>query len=477
MNDNQFDKIENTKVYLQSSRNRKLYPKLHYPITHLLDEFNRQRLRLKADRNIPRFKYSLIILSIGLFVGIVFFQLHIRIYNSTFGPFHVNLNDFIHHVNAFQKNFSYTSFLGRKEYFQVELGENNVLNSLDKYSTIRQYFDPVTRRYHIATYKRIKNPSIYVKLPTPSQSRYHIHFPFHFMSYSISTLRCIVKNLPSNSRDTYQTWFEKSEYVRYIEDQYRRNSTDFNKAVLTKCGILIGYLFWPKGEKVFTSTDQHRFSADDIALNMTHQYFSPYLYFIIGLIFTWLFVKSFFYLMRYLIIRIRCDYLHKFGICSWPLKILPAVAEDLWLLNIDAPIFEQLIRFDEYLTKSQNKYDNRLAIIKNDEDYLFVVILMIDLHEKLNFDDRSSPFVICPVTDIQKMTFYNGICYGSSQSWIPWPAEVSEERNYSTWLHDELMEISTIYRTKYVIFFVQTFSVDLIFFMDKIEIIIIAFLF
>ncbi|CAF2115355.1 unnamed protein product [Rotaria magnacalcarata] len=418
-------------------------------MTHRLDEFNRQRLRLKGNRDVHHFKYSSTILLVIMLVGMIFFQLHIRIYNSIFGPFHFNLIDFAQHVNAYQNNYSYVSLLGRKEYVQLELGENMFLDPISKYAIIKQYFDRITRNYHIATYKRIRKPSIYVKLPTASQSRYHTRLPFHFKSYTIRTLQCIVRSLPSNSADTYQTWVEKSEYVRYIDDQYTKNSTEFNEAVLTKCGVLIGYLYRPKGEIVFTASNQYQFATEDLALNMTHQYFSPYLYVILGLIFMWLFLKSLFYLMRYLSIRLRCDYLHKAGILSWPLKLLPSVAEELWLLNIDGSLFEQLIKLDEYLERSEHKYNNRLAIIENDEHYLFVVLLRISLDENIDADDKSSPFIICPVTDIHKITYYQGIYYGLDESLLPWPISANYVENYSTWLHDILMEISEVYRTRY----------------------------
>ncbi|CAF1299241.1 unnamed protein product [Rotaria magnacalcarata] len=445
----QFTTIQNTMIYLHSYRNRRLYPRSHYPMTHRLDEFNRLRLRLKGSINVHHFKCSSIIFLAVVLIGMIFFQLHIRIYNSIFGPFHFNLIDFAQHVNTYQNNYSYLSFLGRKEYIQLELGENMFLDPISKYTIIKQYFDRITRNYHIATYKRLRKPSIYVKLPTASQSRYHTRLPFHFKSYTIPTLQCIVRNLPSNSADTYRTWVEKFEYVRYIDDQYTKNSTEFNKAVLTKCGVLIGYLYRPKGEIVFTASNQYKFATEDLALNTTHQYFSPYLYVILGLLFMGLFLKSLFDLMRFLCIRLRCDYLHKVGILPWPLKLLPDVAEELWLLNIDGSLFEQLIKFDEYLERSEHKYNNRLAVIENDQHDLFVVLLRINSDKDLDVADKSSPFIICPVTDIHKIKYYQGICYGSDESLLPWPTLVNYVENYSAWLHDILMEISEIYKTRY----------------------------
>ncbi|CAF4832897.1 unnamed protein product, partial [Rotaria sp. Silwood2] len=71
---------------------------------------------------------------------------------------------------------------------------------------------------------------------------------------------------------------------------------------------------------------------------------------------------------------------------------------------------------------------------------------MMNIHEKLDVDNKSSPFIICPITDINKITYYGGIYYGSDQSLIPWPTLPTYEQNYATWLHETLMEISEFYR-------------------------------
>lgn len=454
----QFITTQNTGIYLQSTRNRQLYSKLYYRFTHFFDEFNRQRLRLKGSKDVHHFKYSSFVF-LSMLIGTVFFQLHIPIFNSMFGPFHFNLGDFIQHVNTYKEGSTFISLLWRKEYIQVELGENSILNALDRYSIIQQYSDLSTRRDHIATYRRLRIPCIYVKFPSMSQKRSHIRFPFHFMSYSIQTLQCIVRHLPSNSAVIYRTWSEKSDYIRYINKEYANNATKFNKAVLEKCGVFIGYLYRLKDEKAFVKAAEYKFADDDLALNMTHQYFSPYLYFIISLVFIWLFVKSLFYLMRSLIIRLRCDYLHALGILSWPLEILPSVANELLLLNNNVSLFEQLIKFDEYLQKSEHKLGDRIAIIENNQHHLFVILFKIKLNDKINIDDESAPFIICPVTNIQKITFHEGICYstGTELSWIPWPIYGDDEHNYSSWLHDELMEVSPFYRSRCIIFIVLFF--------------------
>jgi hypothetical protein len=76
------------------------------------------------------------------------------------------------------------------------------------------------------------------------------------------------------------------------------------------------------------------------------------------------------------------------------------------------------------------------------------VILKLNLNDRLNINDQSSPFIICPVTDVEKITQYGGICYGKDSSWIRWPATTANEQNYAGWLHEQLMEISGVYKQR-----------------------------
>jgi hypothetical protein len=75
------------------------------------------------------------------------------------------------------------------------------------------------------------------------------------------------------------------------------------------------------------------------------------------------------------------------------------------------------------------------------------LLLNINLNERVfKIFDESSPFIICPVTDIQKITRYGGICYEKYQSWIPWPARINNELNYAEWLYEQLMNISDVHK-------------------------------
>ena len=291
---------------------------------------------------------------------------------------------------------------------------------------------------------------IYVKLPTRTQKYIHTRFPFHFQSYSISALKCIVKYLPFDSMLTYRTWIEKSDYVNYINEQYEKNPTQFNMAVLTKCGILIGFLYRPFGEQAFLPTRKREFHVSDIALNVTRQYCSIYLLAICGLIFIWLLCKSLFYLILYVQNIVRLKLSIKFGLFSYPLDLSKDVLDELYLLNMNVPFYQQLLKLDEFIQGNRSHCNNQLYIIENCDKQLFVVLLRKKINEELNAEEQLSPFIICPVTDICKITELRGICYGEELSWIPWPIMSPNEQNYSDWLHEELMQISQVYSERYV---------------------------
>jgi hypothetical protein len=216
--------------------------------------------------------------------------------------------------------------------------------------------------------------------------------------------------------------------------------------VLTKCGILIGYLYRPMYEKAFLPTKEHTFYKSDIALDVTRQYYSFYSLLIGILIFLWLFCKAAFYLTIFLTNIIRFKFFHKYGILSFPLVLFQDVLDELWLLNIDDSPHEQLLQLDKFIQRSNHKFNNQLFIIEDNFEQLFVVLLRRNLYENIIAANNVSPFIICSVTDIRKIVQYGGICYGEDLSWIPWPSTTTEEQNYSEWLHEELMQISEHYK-------------------------------
>lgn len=103
------------------------------------------------------------------------------------------------------------------------------------------------------------------------------------------------------------------------------------------------------------------------------------------------------------------------------------------------------------IQSTKHKFQNHLFVIENQFDELFVVLLRVHLHEIVLLEENVSPFIICPVTNINKLVEETGICYGIDSSWIPWTSIMTYEHNYSNWLHLTLMEISVHYKEQYVI--------------------------
>jgi hypothetical protein len=216
--------------------------------------------------------------------------------------------------------------------------------------------------------------------------------------------------------------------------------------VLTKCGILIGYLYRPIYDKAFLPTREYEFKANDIAFDATRQYGSFYGLLLCTLIFIGLFLKSLIYFLIYLSNIIRFKLFHRIGFLSVPLNISETIIEELWLLSIDDYPHKQLLKFDEFIYQSEYKFHNQLFIIENDSGHLFVVLFDRPIENVSFLDNDISPFVICPVNDIKRIVLSEGICYGDDLSWIPWPYTLPQEENSSEWLHTYLMEISEDYK-------------------------------
>jgi hypothetical protein len=159
-------------------------------------------------------------------------------------------------------------------------------------------------------------------------------------------------------------------------------------------------------------------------------------------------VSGIYHLFVYLLRWIRVRYLHPRGIFPFPLEFSADLVKELHLLNSDDPVEEQLIQLDSYLEWSEHRFQNRIFVIENDAQHLFVLFLQFNLNgpfSQMPIDE--TPVVICPVTDIQRIVHRQGICYGPDASWIPWPMGIVFSReNYSVWLHQALMQTSDHYR-------------------------------
>ena len=432
-----------TSFVLHSKRHRQLYPESRYPLTHLVDRQTVARRCLHQATFLRRGIYSLVSsLALTLFVC-GFFRTHVYLYNQLLGPFHVDRKALAIHVHNYDQN---AWLPWRKEYFQVELDEDNIQNPASSVDTIRRFSDPRSRQRHVATYKRVSKPWMYVKLPTRTVTYFHRRFPFDFRLFTTSTLRCIVKRLVSDSDTNLNRWVEKAEYVQFINEEYAHNATRFNSLVLSKCGILVGYLYRPVHELAFLPTRDHTFYTSDMALDVTRAYASTIFLFVQSFLVVALFLSGIYHLFVYLSVLIRVRYLHLRGIFSFPLEFSSDLVEELYLLNSDDPVEEQLLQLDSYIQRSEHRFQNQMFVIENDLQHCFVVSLPANLNA-LRTDD--TPFRICPVTDIQSIVHDRGICYGQHSSWIPWPSAFADSpQNYSEWLREVLLEASDHYRAQ-----------------------------
>lgn len=438
-------KVKQEVFYLHSKINRHRYPSSKYPLTHLLDHQSIERRRLKHVEYFKNGRFSLVGLMMFTLISAIIFQWSNYVYNVFYGPFHVNLEQFIEHVTIYKDD---SSWFWRKEYFQTELGEDNIQNQVPKYESSQKNSDLRAAQKHIATFKNLKIPKILVKLPDFKNEYVQKKFPFDFSSHSFSTLQCIVGNMPSNSIFIQETWMDKSYYVEHINKKYSENPFKFNAAVLTKCGALIGYLYKPVNEKVFILNMSYKLHASNLTFDATRSYYSPDKLTIGGVIFVLLLLRFSFGVIVYMSNIIRFKLFSKYRLLSFPLDLLPDVLDQLSLLNIDGSPYVQLLQLDEFIQQYVHRCNSQVYVIKNHLAQLFVIILRKNSSQSLSATDILSPFIILPVSEIRKITEDGGICYGESFSWTPWPTMHQYIPHCSSWLHEKLMQISEDYNLK-----------------------------
>lgn len=364
-----------TSFVLHSETHRRLYPASQFPLTHFVDRQNVARQCFERRSFLrPAFYWFLSCFVFTLFVC-AFFRTHLYLYNEFSGPFHVNHEALEGHVTNYNKH-SWCQF--RREYFQVELGGDNIRNPASSAETIRVVSDPETRRNHIATFEKVYRLSIYVKLPTRSMEYFHRRFPFDFRLFNLSTLKCVAKRLISDSNNTHAQWLDKSDYVSFIDGEYARNSTRFNSLVLSKCGVLVGYLYRSVYEIAFNGSRKHDFYPTTVAFDVSSAHASTLSLLFQSFLCMMLFLRGIYSLSIYLVVFIRGRCLHPRGISSFHLEFSADLVEELYLLNSDAPVEQQSLQLDSYLARSEHRFRNRMFIIENDAQHMFVLFLQVN---------------------------------------------------------------------------------------------------
>lgn len=415
------------------------------PLIELFERIHIQHHNQEQTERIEHFKHTFIYLLLCA-VGTFSLQFHIQMYNALVGPFHLNRDQFVTHLQIYNQNLSSARsrwFSLHQEYLQVEIGEKYVESG--QVNLLHVFDDEYTRKKILASLHRIKEPIIidnirpnrlFVKFPATEQRHNHIRHPYRFQSFTIRTLRCIVRHLRVPSSE-YGTWLEKSMYTRTIEVHYRQNATFFNTVVVPPCGILIGYLYRPKGEMAYLphSHVAYEFRQFDVAFDASTPYY-PYVAFIVGgIMLIWLLLKSLFYLIVYLVYRIR----------RIKLVVSSSVQTHLKELGIDSlQVMSDLL----LKTSDEDNYRHRFFIIRKQH----LIMFNIDMNEHnprtLGQFYSQQPFIGISVSSITKV-LSDGFLINdkNEQKWIAFPMTPRRMGDKEAeWLHNRMMLISKQYR-------------------------------
>ncbi|CAF3156350.1 unnamed protein product [Rotaria socialis] len=200
---------------------------------------------------------------VHLFISIaitIIFRFPNALYNSWNVPFVMNLKQFRDHLETnynlldFWGLLSFHSILFQPQYLQVELGIGTIAS--DASTVYTGYSEYIWSESLKTTFDRVVEPTIntpnmtlYIKFAANGQSYADLQYPYRFQSFSITTLRCIVKQIGIPARQ-FLNWPEKQLYTKSIEEIYQRNPSLINKTVIKRCGILLGYLYGPSTESI-----------------------------------------------------------------------------------------------------------------------------------------------------------------------------------------------------------------------------------
>jgi len=171
-------------------------------------------------------------------------------YNAWQGPFPMNFIEFrtyietpVYGLDDYNATYFLRQLFFPSEYVQVELGENIISESIN--NTYYLYENAQSDGKLVSIFNQLVERSIdtekfcvFVNFPEYDQSYWKIPHPYNFQSFHLKTLQCIVKQL-----NISEQWSDKSIYINHIKEIYNENIELFNKEVIKKCGILIGYRY------------------------------------------------------------------------------------------------------------------------------------------------------------------------------------------------------------------------------------------
>ncbi|CAF1523742.1 unnamed protein product [Adineta steineri] len=414
------------------------------PCSSLLLRIHHQRLEDARNKHLKNIKKHIINLFI-YFLLLLIFQCHNRIYNSLKGPFPMNLKQFHDHLETNYNLFGYKSlfsfhwFRFQLDYIQLDLGENKI--DENNKNSLRVFYGHHSHGQLLYKFHHVIEPSIdtssmqlYIKFNAYEQSDLGKVYSYDFQSFSIKTLRCIVREL-TISPTVYMKWFEKSLYVEKIKEMYNEKAIFFNKNVISKCGILIGYLYQPRNEYVCLSNSfNYRQFNDNVRIFDTSSSYIPYI--------SYIFVSLFIYFLYKTIQHISCN-VNQLIHTSFPL------VDDLIRKQLIQSNINSLEGLDELLsnTPNINNYHNRLFILQNN----YLVILEADLQETnqviLQQFYENPPLIIISIDNIRYIKSDCVILIDCHQSYIDFTKQQFKNHfNLTNWLHERLMDLSDRYR-------------------------------
>ena len=413
----------------------------------LLGRIHREHHKDEQAERGRHFRQTLLVLLLCA-LGIFAMQFHIQIYNVIVGPFHLNREQLANYLQIYNRDlpsFRFRAISTHKGYFQIEIGEDVL--QLNRPNVLHVFDEKYTRRRTVATIHIVKEATIadglspdrfFIKLASETQSHSRVRLPYHFQAFTIRTLRCAVRQLGVRPSD-YNTSVEKSMYVQTIEKHYVEDATYFNTKVAPACGMLIGYLYRPNGERAYLlwSTSVYKFHQLDVGFDASRKDY-PYAAFVfVGVVFAWLLLKSLVHLTIYLFHWLR------------PLRLVLSPAVQAQLDKLDVYSLQSL---DDFLCapSDERHFHHRLFLLP--ERYLLVVHVRWYEHnpERLSEFYTESPFTVYAVASITKVVnggFFIEDSWG--EKWISFPSATYDmDDSAAPWLHRQMMSLSERYRQK-----------------------------
>ncbi|UJR11896.1 hypothetical protein I4U23_016074 [Adineta vaga] len=392
---------------------------------------------LKSLRNMcSSFLYPAVIL-------ITFYYTN-QIYNAWQGPFPMNFTEFRTYIETpinSLDDYGAMDFLRQlffpSEYVQIELGENLIDESMK--NTFHLYENDQSEGQLISVFNQIVEPSmntksfnVLVKFSAYDQPYWKIHYPYKFQSFHLNTLQCIVQQLNISSIQ-YEQWSDKSLYINHIEQIYNENIEIFNKKVIRKCGILIGYRYRPANEKIFRINTNKSYYLDknNVRLFDASCAYTCYIAYIVICI-------SICYSLKNLVEFVTL--LNQFfSLTISPMEYVFEKEKKM----ISSENFDLIL----YETNFRNNYHDRLFIIYDK----YLVMLMIDFEEKnekiLEKFYEKSPVIILPIEKIFYVAYDRILLDIYHRELIDLPQCVNSIHfNPSNWLHERLMILNEQYR-------------------------------